>query len=69
MMVDIALKTLFTRRDLFLMNNQKKFVLKHCADDSNDDISDDIGSEIFQADEPQSKFYAKLLEGTQLEKS
>ena len=60
-MIQIALKTLFTRTERFLIRKQRVFVLDHYkeADESDDDS--DINYENYHSHISESRFYEKLL--------
>ena len=64
-MLEALFKTLFTKLELFLLRNQKKFVLNRKTQDKNQSSDSDADVESLYKQKEESVNYEKLLKGTQ----
>ena len=69
MKIDVVLKLLFKRSELFLLKNQKLFMLRKGNDpySSSDSQSDNLKMINVREDEMLSKYFKILLKGTKKE--
>lgn len=68
MMLNATFKILFNDVERFLLGNQKQFVLNQSQADLETSDSEDSDTTNFKHQEVRSKFYQRLLEGTQSQK-
>ena len=64
-MLEALFRTLFTKLELFLLRNQKKFVLNRKQQDKNQSSDSDADVESLFKQTDESVNYEKLLKGTQ----